>query len=124
MPVPPLKSPNFQKTLNTTASKSPAMVSADRKAKRTMQGSSTLGAGVGKQNTNHGKLDLPFTSLNKYAGHKEGGIMKSADKGKKLPSWMMKKDAGGKAPPFGKKTAKFAKGGGIEVRGKTKGKMC
>lgn len=93
-----------------------------------------LGAAINKQNTNHGKKDLPYASLNSLAGKREGGTIMAKDKGKKLPPWLMKKGAddegGGKAPPFGKKFAEggaikgFAKGGGIESRGKTKGKMC
>lgn len=58
-------------------------VAADKKKKKVKGG--TTKQQINKQDTKHGKLDLPYTSLNKYAGK--------------------------------------AKGGGIEIRGKTRGKF-
>ena len=154
-----LKDPSFSKTIGTDRKFGEVYVKADRKQKAFMSGGGGgSGAKLNRQNTNHGKMDLPFSSLNKYAGHREGGTVKGSartmkfaedpskynrsmyeneanpvpykkggaimakDKGKKLPPWLMKKgsddEGGGKAPPFGKK---FAKGGGIESRGKTQG---
>ena len=36
-------------------------------------------AGIAKQKTHHGVNQLPNAMLNKYIGHKEGGIMKPVD---------------------------------------------
>jgi len=68
-----LKNPNFQRSVGTQ------MQSADRKAKEVLGGGRPIG--LAKQNTNHGKLDLPVAGLNKYAGFKKGGIMR---KGKRF----------------------------------------
>jgi hypothetical protein len=74
-----LKNPNFQRSLGTDRSVGTQMQSADRKAKEVLGGGRPIG--IAKQNTNHGKLDLPVAGLNKYAGHKKGGIMR---KGKRF----------------------------------------
>jgi hypothetical protein len=93
---------------------------ADRKQKSFMKGRSTQ-AKVNKPNTAHGKVDMPFTSLRKHAGKREGGeIMKDAKKSGKKPFFLFGKKDDKKE---GGKPMKFAKGGGIESRGKTKGKM-
>jgi hypothetical protein len=47
--------------------------------------------GINKQKTNRGDRQLPMAMLNKYIGHKEGGMMKAVDKDKnpglaKLPT--------------------------------------
>ena len=101
-------------------------------------------ARINKQNTRHGKMDMPFASLNKYAGMAKGGdVAESKKMMKKEVEFFKKKGApksmikheeaemeGGKKPnPFAKgnpfaKAKKFAKGGGIESKGKTKGRMC
>ena len=57
---------------------------------------------INKQKTHHGAMQMPNASLNKYIGHKDGGPALSVGRGEKLP---------------------VSKGGGIEVRGKTKGRM-
>lgn len=54
------------------------------------------------------------------------GSMKMMDK---LPAFMKKKGASKSMtksgmPPSGMKAKKYAKGGGIESKGKTRGKMC
>jgi len=35
--------------------------------------------GVNKQKTHHGSMQMPNTMLNKYIGHKDGGVMKPVD---------------------------------------------
>jgi len=79
---------------------------ADRKQQRFWKGGTK--AKVNKPNTAHGKVDMPYTSLREYAGKKEGGLMKS------------KSEIGKQQKEMGD-TATYAKGGGIESRGKTKG---
>jgi hypothetical protein len=109
---------------------------------------------INKQDTKHGKMDMPFNKLNRFAGMKAGGVMKGVDKnlptGKQMGNLNMKsggmkesKAMVGKEVAFMKKKgapksmirheaaemgamkkggmAKYAKGGGIESRGKTKG---
>ena len=114
---------------------------------------------INKQDTKHGKLDLPVANLNRMAGMKGGGFMKESKamaakemmfmKKKGAPASMMKhekaeagmkgggmpmvKKGGKMVPSFaadskGKMNMggmagmkKFAKGGGIESHGKTKG---
>lgn len=73
-------------------------------------------AGIGIQNTKHGVMDLPFASLNKYAGHKEGGIMESKKMVQKEVNFMQKKGAPPSMLKHEKAEAKgmqFAKGGSI-----------
>jgi len=94
---------------------------------------------INKQKTNHGVNAMPNASLNKYVGHKDGGMTKENDmkhEDIKMDKKMAKKAIGmhDKQMHGGKKTdlsalkkggcAKMARGGGIEVRGKTRGKMC
>ena len=68
-------------------------------------------AKINRPDTAHGKLDMPFESTKS-----KGGNMKAEKKSGKKPFFLFgKKDE--------EKTPKFAKGGGIESRGKTKGKM-
>jgi hypothetical protein len=133
---------------------------------------------INKQDTKHGKLDLPVANLNRMAGMKGGGFVKESKamvgkemmfmKKKGAPASMIKHEKkemgmkhggmmkyaeGGKMPMVekdGKKVpsfavdgvgemnmggmagmkkmnmggmSKYAKGGGIEARGKTKGTM-
>jgi hypothetical protein len=109
---------------------------------------------INKQDTKHGKMDMPFNKLNRFAGMKAGGMMKGVDKnlptGKQMGNLNMKsggmkesKAMVGKEVAFMKKKgapksmirheaaemgamkkggmAKYARGGGIESKGKTKG---
>jgi hypothetical protein len=119
---------------------------------------------INKQDTKHGKLDLPVANLNRMAGMKGGGSVKESKamvgkemmfmKKKGAPASMMKHEKkemgmkhggtmkfaeGGKMPMEDGKPAfigdgkgamnmggmagmkKYAKGGGIESHGKTKG---
>ena len=146
-------SPEFAKKAGVSQSVGKDFAAADKGKKFAVGGSSL--AKVGKQNTRHGKMDMPFSQLNRFAGMKAGGLM---DKGveKKLPtskqmgalgmkSGGMKESKAmvGKEVDFMKKMgapksmvkheaaemgamkkggmAKYARGGGIESKGKTKG---
>ena len=146
-------SPEFAKKAGVPQSVGKDFAAADKGKKFAVGGSSL--AKVGKQNTRHGKMDMPFSQLNRFAGMKAGGLM---DKGveKKLPtskqmgalgmkSGGMKESKAmvGKEVAFMKKMgapksmvkheaaemgamkkggmAKYARGGGIESKGKTKG---
>lgn len=122
-------------------------------------------AKINKQNTRHGKMDMPFASLNKYAGMAKGGDVKKemkaagifAKAGEKKLAAHERREAMGKekdTPAIAKKemsvlkkskapkdvmdyekaehsemgmksggsVKKFAKGGGIESKGKTRGR--
>ena len=95
---------------------------------------------INKQDTKHGMLDLPVANLNRMAGMKGGGSVKESKamaakemmfmKKKGAPASMMKHEKaeagmkhGGMPMKDGKPAfmKKFAKGGGIESHGKTKG---
>lgn len=97
---------------------------------------------INKQDTKHGKLDLPVANLNRMAGMKGGGSVKESKamvgkemmfmKKKGAPASMIKHEKaeagmgmkkGGMPMKDGKPAfmKKFAKGGGIESHGKTKG---
>ena len=82
-------------------------------------------ANINKQDTKHGKMDMPFTSLNRLAGMKKGGNVKeSKSMMNKEVAFFKKKGAPASMVKHEQKEAKemkFAKGGGIESRGKTKG---
>lgn len=112
---------------------------------------------INQQDTRHGKFDLPFASLNKYAGMAEGGNVKKemkaanifAKAGEKKLAAHERREAMGKeedTPAIAKKemsvlkkakapkdvmeyemaehkAKKFARGGGIESKGKTRGTM-
>ena len=123
-------------------------------------------AKINKPNTRHGAMDMPYTSLNKYAGLAKGGDVKKEMKAagifakageKKLAAHERREAAGkeedtpaiakkemsvlkkAKAPKDvmdyeagehakmgmkkGGKVKKYARGGGIESRGKTRGKF-
>lgn len=90
-------------------------------------------AQINRQDTRKGKLDLPFAKLNKYAGMAEGGDVKESKKMMMKEFSFMKKKGAPKSmlkhemeemKSKGKKTKKYARGGGIESKGKTKGRMC
>jgi hypothetical protein len=86
---------------------------------------------INKQETRWGSIfgqpkGVPNTTLNKYAGKKEGGTVKHSDMSKDKP--MMKKIAGEAVKGHEKKMHKMAKGGvtradGCVTKGHTKGKM-
>lgn len=84
-------------------------------------------AKLARPNTSHGAIDMPYHSLRRFVGKKEGGTVafkpfekKGAGKKGAVPPMAGKNPFGDK----GEKPKKFAKGGGIESRGKTRGKMC
>lgn len=113
--------PRFEKTIGADRKMGADYLSADRKQKRFMSGTSTQ-AKVNRQDTRHGKIDMPFSQLNKYAGMREGGnVMKAkmemrhakAMKKAGLPKAMVREEMA--------EAKKYARGGGIESRGKTKG---
>ena len=122
-------SPKFAKKVGVPQSVGKDFAEAD-KGKKFGKGGAP--AGIAKQKTHHGVGQLPNAMLNKYVGHKKGGIMKHDDVAQDKA--MIKKafkqhDAqehkGGKGT-----TLKLSKGGsfrtaadGITKTGKTKGKV-
>lgn len=93
---------------------------------------------INRQDTRKGKRDLPFAKLNKYAGMAEGGDVKESKKMMEREMGFMvkggaKKTKQGRAvlkhemeemKGKGKKTKKYARGGGINgvaERGLTRG---
>jgi hypothetical protein len=84
--------------------------------------------GINKQKTHHGLMQMPNAMLNKYIGHKEGGMMKHDDMAQDMP--MMKKVAKQEVKSHEKRMHNMASGGkvaqlnkanGIAVKGKSKG---
>ena len=84
-------------------------------------------AGINKQKTRAGMLQMPNASLKKFRGFNEGGdIMKHSDMSKDKP--MMKAEAAKAVKGHEKRMHSMAKGGvtradGIVKKGHTKGKM-
>jgi hypothetical protein len=78
-------------------------------------------AKINRPDTAHGKLDMPFESTKS----KGGNMKESKAMVKKEMAFMQKKGAPKSMIKHEKAEAgmKFAKGGGIESRGKTKGKI-
>lgn len=77
---------------------------------------------VNKQKTNHGKdSKVPFAALNSFAGKKKGG---KVDKLMPKPEGAGPDTLGNLNMKKGGKVKKYARGGGIEIRGKTRGKIC
>lgn len=130
--------PSFAKKVGIPQSVGKDFNEAD-KGRKFGRGGTTLQK-INKQDTKHGKLDLPVANLNRMAGMKGGGSVKESKamvgkemafmKKKGAPASMMKHEKaemgmkGGGMPMKDGKPAfmkKFAKGGGIESHGKTKG---
>jgi hypothetical protein len=61
--------PAFAKKAGVPQSVGKEFAAAD-KGKKFVRG------GINKQNTHHGKMDMPFNKLNRFAGMKAGGMMK------------------------------------------------
>jgi hypothetical protein len=100
--------PAFAKKVGVPTSVGKEFVRADK-----VKGYSTK-AKVNRPDTAHGKMDMPFESTKP-----KGGIMKKqAGKAKKYQMGGMTNAAAMSGRPMGLK-----KGGGIESKGKTKGKM-
>lgn len=126
---------------------------AERMSKEGLKKATGGLAKIGKQDTRHGKTDLPFHKLNRFAGMNAGGNVKESKamvkkevafmKKKGAPASMIKHEAaemgamkkGGFMRPKKdiaddqmamapyKKGGAMARGGGIESKGKTKGTM-
>lgn len=136
--------PDFAKKVGIPQSVGKDFSGADKSRKFGKGGFSFTKAKINKQNTRHGKNDLPFAALNRYAGMAEGGNVKeSKAMMKKEVSFMKKKGApksmvkheeaemGGYSK--GGAMKKYAKGGsvgsaskradGCASSGKTKGRF-
>jgi hypothetical protein len=146
--------PKFAKKAGVPSAVGKDFLEADKGKKFRSGGLTSKKAGINKQRTNHGKIQMPNYSLLKYAGKKEGGVttenqkdkdmkkmnpgmmammakkkpMKMADGGmahsdmaKDKP--MMKKVAAKAVKGHEKKMHGMARGGGVEIKGKTKGTM-
>ena len=116
-------SPEFAKKAGVPMSVGKDFVEAD-KGKKFKTGGAP--AGIAKQKTHHGAMQLPNAMLNKYIGHKKGGIMKHDDIKQDMP--MMKKVAKQEVAAHEKRMHKMAGGGvtradGCVSKGHTKGKM-
>jgi hypothetical protein len=73
-------SPEFAKKAGVPMSVGKDFVSADKgKTFRDGGVKSSLKQGINKQQTNRGEKQLPNAMLNKYIGHKDGGMMKPVD---------------------------------------------
>ena len=144
-------SPEFAKRTGVSMDVGSEFMEAD-KGRKFRTGRASPKAGINKQKTHHGATQMPNAMLNKYIGRKDGGIMKAVDSKKnpglaKLPTevrnkmgyakngGMMKHSDMAKDKPMMEKVAKkavkghekkmhgMARGGGIEIKGKTKGTM-
>jgi hypothetical protein len=83
-------SPEFAKRTGVSMDVGAEFMEAD-KGKKFRTGRASPKAGINKQKTNHGAMQMPNAMLNKYSGHKDGGIMKAVDSKKnpglaKLPT--------------------------------------
>lgn len=132
--------PAFAKRVGVGRNVGEEFMRADRKNKAFMRGTNSTQAKVNRQNTSHGRVDMPFHSLRDQAGKREGGIMKESKammrkevsfmKKKGAPKSMIKHEMAEAGMRKGG-MAKYAKGGGVyrrvadgvAQRGHTKGKM-
>lgn len=129
--------PAFAKKVGIPESVAKEFNSADKGKKFGKGGFTVPKDRINRQKTNHGRVGTPFSSFNKLAGMAKGGdVAESKKMMKKEVEFFKKKGApksmikheeaemeGGKKPnPFAK-AKKFAKGGGIESKGKTRGKF-
>jgi len=99
-------SPEFAKKAGVPQSVGKEFAAADKGKKFAVGGPSL--AKVGKQNTRHGKMDMPFSQLNRFAGMKAGGLMNKGVE-KKLPTSKQMGELGMK-----KGGMKYARGGSIK----------
>jgi len=123
-------SEKFSKKVGVPMSVGKEFVEADKGKKFRIGGTSSLKAGINKQKTHHGAMQMPNAMLNKYIGHKDGGMMKHSDMAQDMP--MMKKVAKQEVKSHEKRMHNMASGGkvaqlnkanGIAVKGKSKGTM-
>jgi hypothetical protein len=148
--------PKFAKKVGIPKSVGEDFMEADKGKKFRTGGSTNPAKGkFNKPKSNHGMMQLPNVSLEKYVGKKEGGSLKGKEmkeskmmvkkeigfmKKKGAPKSMikhemaeagmknggmasMKKVATKAVKGHEKRMHSMAKGGGIEIKGKTKGKM-
>ena len=148
--------PKFAKKVGIPKSVGEDFMEADKGKKFRTGGSTNPAKGkFNKPKSNHGMMQLPNVSLEKYVGKKEGGSLKGKEmkeskmmvkkeigfmKKKVAPKSMikhemaeagmknggmasMKKVATKAVKGHEKRMHSMAKGGGIEIKGKTKGKM-
>jgi hypothetical protein len=124
-------SEKFSKKVGVPMSVGKDFVEADKGKKFRMGGTTNpTRLGINKQKTHHGSMQMPNAMLNKYIGHKEGGIMKHDDMAQDMP--MMKKVAKKEVKAHEKSMHKMASGGkvgqlskadGCATKGKSKGTM-
>lgn len=127
-------SEKFAKKVGVPMSVGKDFVEADKGKKFRMGGMSSSKAGINKQKTHHGAMQMPNAMLNKYIGHKEGGLMKHDDMAQDKP--MMKKIADVEAKKVvkghekrmhkmasGGKVGQLSKADGCATKGKSKGTM-
>ena len=124
-------SEKFSKKVGVPMSVGKDFVEADKGKKFRMGGTTNpTRLGINKQKTHHGSMQMPNAMLNKYIGHKEGGIMKHEDMAEDMP--MMKKVAKQEVKSHEKRMHKMASGGkvgqlskadGCATKGKSKGTM-
>ena len=138
--------PKFAKKTGIPKSVGEDFMEADKGKKFRTGGSTNPAKGkFNKPRSNHGMMQLPNYSLERFRGKKAGGILTKNEKvnemknmkkggmpmvmkdGKKVPSFAAdgkgKMAKGGMTKMMGGGMTKMAKGGGIEVKGKTKGTM-
>jgi hypothetical protein len=113
--------PSFAKKVGVPPSVGKEFVRADK-----AKGYSTK-AKINRADTRHGSIDMPYASLIKHIGRKEGGPVKESKSMMKKEVGFMKKAGAPKSmikhEMAEMKGGKYARGGGIERRGKTKGTM-
>jgi hypothetical protein len=122
------KNPKFAKKAGVSQSVGEDFLEAD-KGKKFRRGGTTNPnrAGINKQKTRAGMLQMPNASLTKFRGFNQGGdIMKHSDMSKDKP--MMKAEAKKAVKGHEKRMHGMAHGGvtradGIVKKGHTKGKM-
>ena len=83
-------SPEFAKRTGVPMDVGSEFIEAD-KGRKFRTGRASPKAGINKQKTHHGDTQMPNAMLNKYIGHKDGGMMKAVDSKKnpglaKLPT--------------------------------------
>lgn len=134
-------SPEFSKKAGVPMSVGSEFMDADQ-GKKFRTGRVSPKAGINKQKTHHGSMQMPNAMLNKYMGRKNGGIMKHSDMkedmkmDKSQDKSMIKKafkqhdmqeHKGGKGTTLklasGGKAAQLNKANGIAIKGKSKGTM-
>jgi len=112
--------PKFAKKAGVPRSVGEDFLTAD-KGKKFKEGGTMKKMKPVDMKKNPGMAKLPTAVRNKMGYMKEGGNVKHSDISKDKP--MMKKVAAKAVKGHEKKMHGMAKGGGIETKGKTKGKM-